>query len=140
MLKGVVSLDLFDTFYKELQLTRRILVSALALVALVLLAAPSPADTFRVRMTGTPGTFKYTPDFKHISKGDKIVWKNRTSYTHTVTAYKGPWSKNTSVPAGERTGFRFKRNGAYYYRCTQPGHSSLNGSECNGMCGQIHVQ
>ena len=120
-------------------MTRRILVSAFALVALVLLAVPAPADTSRVRMVGSPGSFKYSPDFQHINKGDRIVWKNATGSTHTVTAYKGRWSKNTTVPAGERTAFKFRRNGAYSYRCTQQGHSSLVNGECNGMCGEIHV-
>lgn len=118
---------------------RRILVSALALVALVVVAAPSPADTSRVRAKGSPGSFRWAPDFRHITKGDKIVWKNGTSYTHTVTAYKGDWSKNTTVPAGERTSFKFRKTGQFLFRCTQQGHSSLSGGECNGMCGEIHV-
>lgn len=119
---------------------RRILVSALTLVALVIPAAPAPADTFRVKAVGSPGSFKWKPGFKHITKGDKIVWKNKTSYSHTVTAYRGDWNKNSTIGPGERTRFRFGKNGTYYYRCTRPGHSSLNGNECNGMCGEIHVQ
>ena len=118
---------------------RRILVTVLALVALVALAAPSPADTFRVKASGSAGSFRWQPDFRHIGKGDRIVWKNPTSATHTVTAYKGPWNKDASVSSGERTKFRFTRKGAYFYRCTQPGHSSLDNGECSGMCGEIHV-
>lgn len=118
---------------------RRVLISVFAVVALMLLAVPAPADTSRVRMTGSPGSFLYRPSLKHINKGDRIVWKNRTGYVHTVTAYKGRWSKNSRVGAGDRTAFKFRRRGSYYYRCTRPGHSSLNGDECTGMCGQIHV-
>ena len=117
-------------------MTRRILVSALALVALVVLATPSPADTIRVKATADR---RWSPDFRHISKGDKIVWKNPTTGTHTVTAYKGRWSKNTSLAPGSRTAFRFTSKGAYFYRCTQPSHSSVVNGECNGMCGEIHV-
>ena len=115
---------------------RRLVVMALALVALVVLAGPSPADTFRVRAT-SERTWK--PAFRHISKGDRIVWKNPTSGTHSVVAYSGPWSKNSTLPPGERTRFRFRKNGSYKYRCTRPGHSSLVNGECNGMCGEIHV-
>jgi len=109
---------------------------ALALVAFVALAGPSPADTFRVRAT-SERTWK--PGFKHISKGDRIVWKNPTSGRHTVTAYSGQWSKDTTLSPGEKTSFRFRTNGSYKYRCTRRGHSSLVNGECSGMCGEIHV-
>ena len=119
---------------------RRTVVMAVAAIAVVALAAPSPADTFRVRASGTPGNFTWSPDFRHIAKGDKIVWKNPTSSTHKVTAYSNNWSKNATISPGERTSFRFRKRGTYKYRCTVPGHSSLSGGECNGMCGEIHVQ
>ena len=121
-------------------MSRRILIPVVALVALVGVATPSPADTSRVKAAGSPGSYRWDPDFRHIQKGDRIVWKNPTGTTHTVTAYSGPWSKNTSVPAGERTSKKFRKRGTYKYRCTIPGHSSLSGGQCNGMCGEIHVQ
>jgi len=117
-------------------MSRRIVVMVVALVALVVLAGPSPADTFRVKATSER---TWNPAFRHISKGDRIVWKNPTSGTHTVTAYSGRWSKNTTLPAGERTSFRFRRTGSYKYRCTRPGHSAVVNGECSGMCGEIHV-
>lgn len=119
--------------------TRRLLVSVLALVALMGAATPSPAGTSRVKASGSPGSFRWQPDFRHIVKGDRIVWKNPTSATHTVTAYKGRWSKNTSVSPGGRTSRKFRRTGSFLFRCTQQGHSSLTNGECNGMCGEIHV-
>ena len=119
--------------------SRRILVSVLALVAFMGLTTPSPADTSRVKASGSVGSFRWQPDFRHITKGDRIVWKNPTSTSHTVTAYKGNWSKNSTVPSGERTAFKFKKTGSFLYRCTRPGHSSVNGDECSGMCGEIHV-
>lgn len=118
---------------------RRFLVPVLALVALMGLSVPAPADSFNVKASGSPGNYRWQPDFRHITKGDKIVWKNPTSATHTVTAYAGPWNKNSSVPAGGKTSFRFTKKGTYDFRCTQPGHSTVSGGECNGMCGQIHV-
>ena len=118
---------------------RRVFVSAFALVALMALATPTTAASFRVKASGSPGSFRWQPDFRHINKGDKIVWKNPTGSTHTVAAYSGRWSKNSTLPSGGRTTFRFRKTGAVLYRCTQPGHSSLSGGECNGMCGEIHV-
>ena len=118
---------------------RRAALSLLTL-ALVALATPAPADTFRVKAAGDPGTYHWQPDFRHINKGDKIVWKNPTGATHTVTAYKGPWSKKASIGPGERTSFRFRKSALYKYRCMTPGHSTLTNGECNGMCGEIHVQ
>ena len=119
---------------------RRVLVSVLALIAFMAVATPTPAASFRVKASGSsPDNFKWQPDFRHINKGDRIVWKNPTGATHTVTAYSGDWSKNSSVSSGERTKFRFRKTGTFLYRCTQPGHSSLSGGECNGMCGEIHV-
>jgi plastocyanin len=121
-------------------MSRRIFVPVVALVALVGVATPSPADTSRVKASGSPGSYRWQPDFRHIQKGDRIVWKNPTGTTHTVTAYSGPWSKNTTVPSGERTAKKFRKRGTYKYRCTIPGHSTLSGGQCNGMCGEIHVQ
>lgn len=118
---------------------RRILVTVVALTALVALAAPLPAATFRVKASGSAGSYQWQPDLRRIAKGDRIVWKNPTSATHTVTAYKGPWNKDASVGSGERTKFRFTKKGTYLYRCTAPGHSSLNDGECSGMCGEIRV-
>ncbi len=113
---------------------RRAVVLILALAAVVALAGPSPADTLRVRATSQN---TWNPDFRHINPGDRIVWKNPTSRRHTVTAYSGGWSKDTTIRPGERTRFTFRSTGSYLYRCTR--HSSLVNGECNGMCGEIHV-
>ncbi len=119
--------------------SRRILVAVLALV-LVFVAAPAPADTFRVKARGdAPGNFRWRPAFQHINKGDRIVWKNPTSTSHTVTAYGDNWSKNTTIGSGDKASKRFRQKGTYRYRCTRVGHSSLSGGECEGMCGTIHV-
>ena len=116
--------------------------TAVALAVMILLAFPTTSlgDTFRVKASGSmPSDFRWMPDFHGISKGDRVRWTNPTETTHRVVAYKGPWSKNTAIAPGERTSKVFDRNGAYYYRCTRPGHSTLIDGDCNGMCGHIHV-
>lgn len=120
---------------------RRLLVIAFALVGLVLAATPSTADSFRVRATGDgPTNYRWKPSARTIGKGDKVVWKNPTGATHTVTAYDGAWDKNSSVSPDAKTTFRFNRKGHYFYRCTRPGHSTLSDGECSGMCGHVVVQ
>lgn len=118
---------------------RRSLVIILALGCLLAPAAPAGGGRVRIRAAGSTGTWNWDPSFKHIVKGTVVVWKNPTSTRHRVTAYTNNWSKNTSVPSGGSTRKRFKKPGLYGYRCTVPGHSSMNGSECDGMCGEVHV-
>ncbi|MFN2525119.1 MAG: plastocyanin/azurin family copper-binding protein [Actinomycetota bacterium] len=116
----------------------RIVVALLAATALLVFAAPSQGDTFRIKAAGSKSEgWDWRPDFKGISKGDRIVWRNPTAVKHTVTAYKGPWSKDTVVGPGETTRKRFRKNGAYYYRCKI--HSTMSDGVCSGMCGHIHV-
>jgi plastocyanin len=101
----------------------------------------SMSDTVRVKAVGSsPADFKWDPSFQHITKGDRVVWKNTTGTTHTVTSYKGRWDKDTEVVAGGTTSKRFRRTGAYKFRCMRPGHSALaDDGTCTGMCGTIHV-
>lgn len=120
-------------------MTRRLLVLLVALAAVFAFAAPSMGDTYRIKARGEPGTFRWRPAEQHGSKGDRIVWKNPTDVAHTVTAYSNNWSKDVTVRPGERVSKRFRRKGAYLYRCTRPGHSTLSGGDCNGMCGKIHI-
>lgn len=114
---------------------------ALATASLVALPATAPADTFRVRAVGdSPTNFRWKPSFRHITKGNRIRWKNTTSVTHRVTAYSANWSKDTAIAPGEATRKRFRKRGTYKYRCTVPGHSTLaSDGSCSGMCGVIHV-
>ena len=115
-------------------------VSVVALGLLVSFPGTSMGDSFRVRAVGSsPTDFAWDPSFRHITKGDRIVWKNTTQASHRVVAYKGRWSKNTTIGPGERTRKRFRRTGTYKYRCTLPGHSTLTDGNCQGMCGTVHV-
>ena len=116
--------------------------AVISIVALLVAGVPSVAgsDTGRIKASGSPGSWKWQPDFKHIYKGDKIVWKNPTSSTHRVTAYSDNWSKDAELSSsGGRTAKTFKKTGLYLYRCTMPGHSTVSGGECEGMCGEVHV-
>lgn len=118
--------------------TAKTIVVLLTIGALLLVAGPSQGDTFRIRATGSKSEgFDWKPDFKPISKGDRIVWKNPTNVKHTVTAYKGPWTLNTVLEPGTTVKKVFKQNGAYYYRCKF--HSTMSDGICSGMCGHVHV-
>lgn len=120
----------------------RLIVALAVLATLVLAPGVSSGATYRVRATGSsPTTFRWDPDFRHITKGNRIKWTNPTNASHRVVAYKGRWSKNTTIAPGETTAKRFRRAGTYKYRCTLPGHSTLSadGTSCTGMCGTVHV-
>ena len=119
---------------------RRAAVATVALGMLVAFPGASMGDSFRVRAVGSsPTDFSWDPSFRHIMKGDRIVWKNTTEASHRVVAYRGPWSKETTIAPGETTSKRFRRTGSFKYRCTLPGHSTLTDGTCSGMCGTIHV-
>lgn len=116
--------------------TKRLAVSVAAAVAVIGFAAPSLGDTTRIRAVKKDGKWVWNKDFVTINKGDKVVWKNPTDVNHTVTFYEGA-TKNTTINPGERTSKKFTTKGPKYYRCTI--HSTLNGEDCNGMCGHVHV-
>ena len=107
-----------------------------ALAAGLFLAPAAIGDTHKIKTTATN---RWNPDFQHITKGEKIRWKNPAANqrTHVVKSYGGNWNKNVTLQAGEGTGKRFNRTGSFKYRCTI--HSSMSGGECNRMCGLIHV-
>lgn len=107
---------------------------ALAAVPLALVPSVSLGETSRIKATDSR---EWSPDFKHIRPGDKMVWRNPTSRTHTVTAYGG-WSKSNRLQPGERTSKVFRSEGVYKFRCKI--HSSLSNGDCNGMCGVVHVE
>lgn len=110
------------------------LVLALACTALVALPATSIGGKTRIKATSNR---TWNPDFKGVKKGTKVIWKNPTGVTHSVTAYGDNWSKNTDISPGNKTSKIFRKNGAYNYRCRF--HSTLVNGDCNGMCGHVHV-
>lgn len=113
--------------------TRRAAIALAAVTALVVVPATTAQAAVRVKATGSQ-TFR--PKRLSIGTGTKVVWK-AVSLTHTVTAYRGRWSKNTTITAGETTSFTFKNAGRYKYRCTI--HSTLSNGVCTGMCGKVVV-
>jgi plastocyanin len=122
----------------------RLLVVAIT-AGLILTPVSSLADTKRFRAAGQPGSFRWEPTVRRIFKRDRIVWKNPTGTSHTVTAYRGRWSKNTLIRPGERTAKRFRRAGVYKFRCTinagtPAAHSTLQNGQCSGMCGRVRVR
>jgi plastocyanin len=113
---------------------RRIVVIAVAALGLFAVSAPTMAARTRIKATDDR---TWSPDFKHVVPGTKVIWKNGTNLTHTVTAYGGGWSKNSTVTAGTKTSKKFRKEGTFRYRCTI--HSTVTNGDCNGMCGTIHV-
>jgi plastocyanin len=83
------------------------------------------------------GSRTFDPARLRVATGTRVVWK-AVSLTHTVTAYRGDWSKNVTISAGQTTSFTFKQAGRYKYRCTI--HSTLADGVCTGMCGKIVVR
>ncbi len=121
---------------------RSALISAVVVALLLsVLVVPSAGDTSRIRAAGSEDEgWRWRPSDRRISRGDRVVWSNPTSRTHTVTAYGGNWNKNTSISSGERTGKRFRRRGTFRFRCVTEGHSALDNGRCVGMCGKVVVR
>lgn len=112
---------------------RRLAVVLVAGASLLVPATGAQGATYRIKAEGRT----WSPDFRHVEPGNKVVWKNPTSRRHTVTAWKGPWSKSVVLRPGTRTSKIFRNTGQYYYRCKR--HSTVSNGECNGMCGLVHV-
>ena len=85
-----------------------------------------------VKASGT----SFRPRSLSVAAGTKVVWK-AVSGSHTVTAYKGRWTKNSGLPNGGKTSFTFSNPGTYKYFCRF--HGSVSGGVCSGMCGKVTV-
>ena len=93
-----------------------------------------------IKAKGSAGNFSWSPNFPHVEKGNQVRWKNTTSTAHRMSFYKGKWEGKTfQLPANGTFTKKPKRLGTYYYRCSIPGHSTLSGDNCSGMCGRFHV-
>jgi plastocyanin len=111
---------------------RRTLVATTAFLTLVVLASPSRAGNVTIRGNNQA----WHPRTVTISEGEKVTWK-AVDMTHTVTAWKGDWSKNVTLSAGEKTHKTFNNSGTYKFRCTL--HSDIVAGKCEGMCGKVKV-
>lgn len=109
-------------------------VSALTAVLLVSFGGVGLAKTYRVKARANDTWRKV---HTYIGKGDRVVWKNRDSKLHDVTAYGKGWKVKRQLEPGDRFKKRFKKRGTFRYRCTI--HSGIVGGKCQGMCGFVHV-
>ena len=110
----------------------RLWIALAAVAALVLLPATTAQAAERVRASGT----SFRPARLSVNVGTRVIWK-AVGATHTITAYRGDWSKDVTLQAGDTTSFRVRSAGRYLYRCTI--HSTLSNGVCSGMCGKIRV-
>jgi plastocyanin len=116
---------------------RRHLLSLILAATLLGAVATQPAQAATViKGVSTTSGFRWKPHAVSVAKGTKVVWR-AVDGTHTVTAWKGNWSKNTTIAQGTSTSFTFKRTGVYRFRCTF--HSTLSNGVCSGMCGRVTV-
>ena len=113
----------------------KLLIPAIALVTVFAMAPTANSAVVVKGVSGASG-FHWMPKTVNISHGTKVTWKAVTS-SHTVTAYKGAWSKNTTINQGQSTSFTFNNPGVYKFRCRF--HSSLVNGVCSGMCGKVVV-
>lgn len=119
---------------------RRVVVVLALAVGLLSAPGASVAGSSRFKAVSADGQYLWEPMKRSIAAGDRIVWVNPTSGDHTVTSYKGPWSKDKAVPAGERIKMKFNQPGKYKFHCTVKGHSAIDGGKCTGMCGTVVVR
>jgi len=113
----------------------KLLIPAIALVTMFAMA-PVANSAVVVKGVSTSSGFQWKPKATTVSRGTKVTWKAITS-SHTVTAYKGAWSKNTTINQGQSTSFIFNKAGTYKFRCRL--HSHLTNGVCSGMCGKVVV-
>jgi plastocyanin len=106
------------------------------LASLVLIGGLATAAFAIERVRATDDNV-FRPRRVTVSVGERVVWRSTSSRTHTVTAYRGGWSKNTTLVEGERTSFTFSDRGRFRYRCMF--HSTLSDGRCSGMCGVVVV-
>jgi plastocyanin len=117
---------------------RRHLVITAAVVALALgPALPAQASTLiQAKGIACASSARYVPSSVSVAKGTTVVWKSVCN-KHTVTAYGGNWSKDTTIAKGQTTSRKFTSNGTFRFRCRF--HSSLSSGVCSGMCGRVSV-
>ena len=119
---------------------RWLVMVGLIVAAVGMTPTASYGDTFRVRALGdSPDNFRWKPRETHAPKGSRVRWKNRSTVTHHVKSYGGNWSYDKSIAPDEAVSKRFRRTGTFKFRCDIPGHSTLSGGTCSGMCGKVIV-
>jgi plastocyanin len=106
-------------------------------VALVAVSMTQSAGAaVQIKGVHTAAGYRWQPKAVTVAVGTKVVW-TAVMGSHTVTAYKGKWTKSTTLPQGSTTSFTFKSAGVYKFRCRF--HSTLVNGVCSGMCGRVVV-
>lgn len=94
----------------------------------------SPAVTFSPTKGATPGAsrvevsianFAYLPNNVTTGMGSTIVWTNRDTLAHTVTADDGSFDSGSIAP-GDAFEQRFDKSKSYSYTCSF--HPQMNGT------------
>jgi plastocyanin len=72
-------------------------------------------------ITGSSGSFAFSPATLTIKAGTPVIWKNTTMVSHTVTSDDGKsFDSGTSNPIAPQTGtfsFTFTHAGTFAYHC-----------------------
>lgn len=116
---------------------RRLVITAAVAALAVGQAVPAQASTLiQAKGVACASSARFVPGSVSVAKGTTVVWKSMCN-KHTVTAYGGNWSKDTTIAKGQTTSRKFTSNGTFRFRCRF--HSSLSGGVCSGMCGRVSV-
>lgn len=114
------------------RMRRRLIVLTLGLALVAAQADPAAAATNVRALNNYFQVSRIT-----IQVDQRVRWTS--SGHHTVTAYRGQWSKNTVIGSGRATAFTFRRAGLYRYYCVY--HATLHpDGTCSGMCGTVRVR
>ena len=108
------------------KLTRSVAAGALAaglLTSPVLVGDAGAASTVGARVRIVDNAFMNSE--VTILVGERVVWKNNGSNTHTSTSDTGKWDSGFLGP-GARFGRVFRRAGTFTYHCTV--HPSMQGT------------
>ncbi len=101
-------------------MTRRLLLPAVALLAVTLLGAgcgsagesSQPVATTEVAMVKS---YRFDPKTIEIEAGDTVTWTNEDNFTHTVQI---DGQEDRTVEPGENVSIKFGTAGTYHYVCT----------------------
>src|SRR2546426_1880365 len=100
---------------KERVLSFKRALLAAFLTSAVIFGSTLPAQAATVVKATDSLTFR--PAVVTIHRGQKVVWKNVASISHTVTSTSSNWSKNVDLHPGDTTSHTFKKRGTYKYKC-----------------------
>jgi plastocyanin len=112
----------------------RFVIALMLAASLLLVSAGFAEATAVIKATSNR---HWNPATTSISRGTKVVWKNPTGVTHTVSSYGSNWSKDVRIHPGNSTSFTFNNSGTFKFRCKI--HSTLSNGVCSGMCGVVKV-